>query len=251
MRFWPDESSVPSRASMTERRSSMAFWRAWWRGNGAGGAAPGGGGAERGGVIRSGFALVSPAVEHVAAAVLRPAPLAMLGAARLFLAEADRFDLGLGRPHQHEHALDAFGSALPERDIVFAAAALVAVALDEHLLAAVLGEILAVGLEQRAVLRSDVVLVVLVENRALRPIRERIALRRGRLDRSRRNRRRGREPRSHAGLRGFGFFDGRAGATVEQGQGQSGKQCLLHDDLLLSAQCSPKSRPQRSIRCGL
>src|SRR5712692_9084591 len=240
---------------MTDRRSSMAFWRAstWFRSwkiclrassssNRASWAAPARSAAQTRSVIRSRIALVFPAVEHVAAAVLRPAPFAMLGAARLFLAEADRFDLGTGRPHQHEHALDAFGSALPERDIVFAAAALVAVALDEHLLAAVLGEILAVGLEQRAVLVLDVVLVVLVENRALRPVRERIALRRGRLDRPRRSRRRGREPRSHAGLLAFGFFDGLAGATVEHGQCQSGTQCLLHDDLLLSAQCSPKSR---------
>src|SRR5712664_3493076 len=200
---------------------------------------------------------VFPAVEHVAAAVLRPAPFAMLGAARLFLAEADRFDLGLGRAHQHEHALDAFGSALPERDIVFAAAALVAVALDQHLLAAVLGEILAVGLQHGAVLVPDVVLVVLVENRAFRPVRERIALRRGRLDRSPRERRRGREPRSHAGLCGFAFFDGRARAPVEQREGQSGKQSFLHEKLLLSAcnegypSYSPESRPQRSIRCGL
>src|SRR5947208_1643634 len=89
--------------------------------------------------------LIFPAVEHVAAAVLRPASFVMIAAARLFLAQADRFDLGLGRAHQHEHALDRFGPALPERDIVFAAAALVAIALDQHLLAAILGEILAVG----------------------------------------------------------------------------------------------------------
>src|SRR3981189_1063434 len=89
---------------------------------------------------------VFPAVEHVAAAVLRPASFVVIAAARFFLAEADRFDLRFGRAHQHEHALYPFGPALPERDVVFAAAALVAVALDQHLLAAILGEILAVRL---------------------------------------------------------------------------------------------------------
>ena len=69
------------------------------------------------------------------------------------------------------------------------------------------------------------------------------------LDRARRKRRRGRESRSHAGLRGFGLFDGRARASVEQRQGQSGKQNFLHENLLLSANnegypsCSPESPP--------
>ena len=48
------------------------------------------------------------------------------------------FDLRVGRAHQHQHALDAFGAPLAQGDVVFAAAALVAVALDEHLRAAVL-----------------------------------------------------------------------------------------------------------------
>src|SRR5438874_3739831 len=141
--------------------------------------------------------LVFAAVAHVAAAVLRPASFAVLGAARFFLAEADRLDLPFGRAHQHEHALHPFGPALPERDVVFAAAALVAVALDEHLLAAVLSEILAVGLQHRAELVLDLVLVVIIENRALRQVDLR-----GGLDRAPRERRRHREPlRLDAGRR--------------------------------------------------
>src|SRR5256884_7919847 len=152
--------------------------------------------------------LVFAAVEHVAAAVLRPASFAVIAAARFVLAEADRLDLFFGRAHQHEHAPHPFGPALPERDVVFAAAALVAVTLDEHLLAAVLGEILAVGLQHRAVLVLDVVLVVIIENGALRQIDLR-----GGLNRARRKRRRDRGRRSlHAGLRGLFGFDRRAGA---------------------------------------
>src|SRR5258706_12561900 len=41
--------------------------------------------------------LVFTAVEHVAAAVLRPASFAIIAAARFFLAQGHRFDLGLGR----------------------------------------------------------------------------------------------------------------------------------------------------------
>src|SRR5258708_11195807 len=115
----------------------MRQWcRGWWAGcdrqprcNAAGG---GGWREARGWSCLSVF----PAVEHVAAAVLRPAPFAMLGAARLFLPEADPVHLGLGRAPQHEHALDAFGSALPARAIVFSGAALVAVALYPPLLSA-------------------------------------------------------------------------------------------------------------------
>src|SRR5438876_9338846 len=235
-RFCPEESSCPSRASIAERRSAIAFWRAstWllsWKiclrasssSNRAAWAAPARSAAQSARVIRSRIALVFAAVEHVAAAVLRPARFVVIGAARFFLAEADRLDLPFGRAHQHEHALHPFGPALPERDVVFAAAALVAVALDEHLLAAVLGEILAVGLQRRAVLVPDVVLVVLVENRALRQI----DLRGGRR-RARRERGRHRESRLDARRRGLFGFDWRAGASVEQRQGQSGKQRLLH-----------------------
>src|SRR2546426_1438896 len=199
-RFCPEESSCPSRGSIAERRSSIAFCRAstWflsWKiclrasssSNRAAWAAPARSAAQSASVIRSRIALVFAAVEHVAAAVLRPASFGVFSAARLFLAEADRLDLRFGRAHQHEHALDPFGSALPERDVVFAAAALVAVPLDEHLLAAVLGEILAVGLQHGPVLVLDVVLVVIIENGALRQI----DLRCGGLDPARRQRRRG------------------------------------------------------------
>src|SRR4029077_3684822 len=88
---------------------------------------------------------VFPAVEHVAAAVLRPACLVVIGAARRFLAEADRLDLGTGGTHQQEHALDPFGPALPERDVVFTAAALVAIALDVHFFAAVFAQTISLG----------------------------------------------------------------------------------------------------------
>jgi len=114
---------------------------------------------------------------------LRPASFGVLAAARLFLAQAHRLDLRVGRAHQHQHALHAFARRCPSAMLYSRAAALVAVALDEHLAAAVLGEILAVRLQQRAVLVPDVVLVQLIENRALAQpavrVLQRIGLHRG------------------------------------------------------------------------
>src|SRR2546426_7306518 len=148
-RFCPEESSCPSRGSIAERRSSIAFCRAstWflsWKiclrasssSNSAAWAAPARSAAQSASVIRSRISLVFAAVEHVAAAVLRPASFAVIGAARFFLAQADRLDLRFGRAHQHQHALHPFWPAVPQRDVVFSAAPPLAGAPVEELLVA-------------------------------------------------------------------------------------------------------------------
>src|SRR6266571_4360888 len=263
-RFWPEESICARRASIAERRSSIDFWRlstwflswticrrassssnraAWARSGRRNAPRKGGrGGFPHGRFCSRPARSVLAAVEHVAAAVLRPAPFVMVGAARLLLAEADRFDLRIGRAHQHERALHALGAALPERDVVFAAAALVAVALNEHFRAAVLGEILAVGLQDRPVLVLDVRLVVVVEDRTLR----RDAARRGSLDGARRDRRT-RRGRGDAGLFGFG---GLARASVQQCQGQGREQSFLHGDLLECMTKREDPSPRAPLNCG-
>src|SRR5205814_4235579 len=107
----------------------------------------------------SNAASILAAIEHVVAAVLRPAILAVLVAARLLLAEAHRFDLVLARAEQRQHLLYAVGAALAEADVVFAAAALVGVALDQHFGARVVAQELVMRFDQRLVLGLDVGLV--------------------------------------------------------------------------------------------
>src|SRR2546423_9411656 len=107
-------------------------------------------------------------IEHVAAAVRRPAFLAVLGARRLLLAQAHRLDLVFARAKEREHLLHAVGAPLAQADVVLAAAALVGIALDEHLRRGVLAQKLRVRLDDLAVLVLDVVLVVLEIDRAPR-----------------------------------------------------------------------------------
>src|SRR5512133_407076 len=69
-------------------------------------------------------------VDDVGAAVLGPRRLVMSHGARFFLAEADCFDLLLGHAEQAQPALDRIGALLPQRQVVFAAAAFVGIAFD-------------------------------------------------------------------------------------------------------------------------
>src|SRR3989442_7136443 len=84
------------------------------------------------------------AIEDVAAAVLGPGGLVRFGIARLFIAEAYRLDLLLLHAQNSERALDALGALVAEREIVFAAAALVGVALHDDMRVAVVAQIAAV-----------------------------------------------------------------------------------------------------------
>src|SRR6267378_681614 len=87
-------------------------------------------------------ASVLAAIEHVTAAVLRPAVLCMLRADRFLFAQADRLDLILLGAEERQRPLDAVGAALAETDVVLATAALVGIALDQHLRARVLAQVL-------------------------------------------------------------------------------------------------------------
>src|SRR5207253_10286031 len=64
-------------------------------------------------------------VLDVGAAVLRPRRLVVPGRDRLLLAVADGLDAPVAHAEDRHHLLHRFGAALPEREVVFAAAALV------------------------------------------------------------------------------------------------------------------------------
>src|ERR1039458_9020743 len=198
---------------------------------------------------------VLAAVEHVAAPVLAVASLGTFRAARFFLAQAHRFDLAFLRAHQQQHFLFAVGALLPQGDVVLTAAALVAVALDQHLRIAVLREITGVRLQQRLVLVLDVVLVVIVVKAALGQDVVRILERIGQLIRFGRNRRDrgyarlGRHGRQRAVLdRGLGLVLGRAGAARQQGHHRGNSKQLLHSPLLLLFIQLLKNGPQAGSR---
>src|SRR5512137_1413969 len=87
--------------------------------------------------------------------VLRPGFLVRAHRPRLLLAEAHRLDLRVRRAEQHQALLDRFRTLLSEREVVFAAAAFIRVALDHD--AAVLRrrQVLAVRLDHRLELALD------------------------------------------------------------------------------------------------
>src|SRR6185369_4589355 len=72
-------------------------------------------------------------VQDIATAILRPGLVVGALGAWLLLAQDDRLNLVLARAQQQQHALHAVRAALPQADVVLAAAALVGVALDQHL----------------------------------------------------------------------------------------------------------------------
>jgi hypothetical protein len=82
-------------------------------------------------------------------------------------AEAHRFDLPRGHAEQRQRALDRIRPALAERQVVLAAAALVAVALDPDLEFLVFQQELGVRLHDRLELVADVVHVEVVVDAAL------------------------------------------------------------------------------------
>jgi hypothetical protein len=96
------------------------------------------------------------------------------GILRLFFTQADRFDLVVLDAEQGQRTLDGFGTLLAERQVVFAAAALVGIALDQHLEALVGGQVLGVGGDQILVLVLDFVLVEVEVDAALRQLAGRI-----------------------------------------------------------------------------
>jgi hypothetical protein len=96
------------------------------------------------------------------------------GILRLFFTEADRFDLVFLDAEQGQRTLDGFGTLLAERQVVFTAAALVGVALEQHFEALVGNQVLGVGGDQILVLVLDVVLVEVEVDAALRQLALRI-----------------------------------------------------------------------------
>src|SRR5437667_11120593 len=58
-------------------------------------------------------------VNHVVPAILGPRDLVVALIARLFLAEAHRFDLDLGNAQHHHHPLDGIRALLRERPVEF------------------------------------------------------------------------------------------------------------------------------------
>jgi hypothetical protein len=116
-------------------------------------------------------------IQHVAAAVARPRLFGVAELLGLFLAQAHRLDLLLAHAQQQQHALHALGAALAERDVVLAAAALVGVALDQHLQLGVPTQVRGMRLDQGLELVPDVVAVEVVVHRALRQHVRRVAVR--------------------------------------------------------------------------
>src|SRR6185436_11418012 len=116
-------------------------------------------------------------VEDVVAAVLGPRGFVVARVLRLLLAEAHGLDLAVLRAEERHHPLDRVGALLAERDVVFARAALVGVALDRHARVAVLREVAAVRLDQRAELVAHREAVEVEEDDALRQRARRIAQR--------------------------------------------------------------------------
>src|SRR5262249_44761409 len=96
-----------------------------------------------------------------------PAVFGVLGAGRLLLAQAHRLDLRLAYAEQLHHALHAVGTALAEADVVLAAAALVGVALDQHLGARVVTQVFGVRFEHRPEFLFHLELVEIEIDRAL------------------------------------------------------------------------------------
>src|SRR5574337_872769 len=94
-------------------------------------------------------------VDDVIAAVLGPGRFVVTRVLRLLLAERDGFDLAGAGAQQHHHALDGIGALLPERDVVFARAALVGVALDRHPRARMRLQVARVRLDEGLVLVLD------------------------------------------------------------------------------------------------
>src|SRR6185503_20107695 len=107
-------------------------------------------------------------VDEVAAAVLGPGRFVVPDRPGLLLAEAHRLDLLILGAREAHHLARVFRASLAERQVVLAAAALVAVALDREPCARVLAQIARVRLDRGPELGLDLVAVEVVVDRALR-----------------------------------------------------------------------------------
>src|SRR5258708_6311274 len=106
-------------------------------------------------------------IDNIGAAIFGPAFLILTEGHRLLRPEADGLDLLVADTEQHHCALDAVRAALTQREVVLAAAAIVAVALHGDLELAVVHHEFGMRLDHRHVLFLDVVTVVFVIDAAL------------------------------------------------------------------------------------
>ncbi len=171
---------------------------------------------------------------------------------RLFLAQADGFDLVILDAEQGQRTLDGFGTLLTERQVVFAAATLVGITLDQHLEALVGGQVLGVSGDQILVLVLDFVLVEVEVDAALRQL----ALRVGQLARQAAGIETTGGHRGHTGGgtatrfdRGAAIFRQRGGGTGGQQGGQQGRnQKFFHVSTPVRIIDSKGPRPVRGHR---
>src|SRR5258708_7543438 len=106
-------------------------------------------------------------VLDVRTAVLGPRRLVVAQRHRLLLAVARGLDAAVGNAEHGHHLLYRFGAALPQREVVLAAAALVAVAFDADARIPLVRHVARVRGHQRAVLVLHRVGVVVEEHAAL------------------------------------------------------------------------------------
>src|SRR5687768_3442782 len=116
-------------------------------------------------------------VLDVRAPVLRPGLLVVAGRHRLLLAVADGLDAAVSDAQHRHHLLHRLGATLAEGEVVLAAAALVAIALDADARVALVAEVAGMRLHHAAVLVLHGVGVVVEEHAALREDVVRVAQR--------------------------------------------------------------------------
>ena len=106
-------------------------------------------------------------VDDVRTAVFHPRRFIVTSRFRLFLAQGNGFHLRIGHAHHCQRFAYRLGALLAESQVVFAAAALVGIALDEDLLALVLRQVVAVRRYQCLVVILDGIVVILKVDAAL------------------------------------------------------------------------------------
>src|SRR5688572_11433132 len=91
-------------------------------------------------------------VLDVRAAILRPGLLVVTGRHRLLLTVADGLDAAVSDAQHRHHLLHRLGAPLAEREVVFAAATLVAIALDADARVALVAHVARMCLDHPAIL---------------------------------------------------------------------------------------------------
>src|SRR5208337_3429309 len=86
-------------------------------------------------------------IDQVGAPILRPARFITNRASGFFLAETDRIDLAVFGAEHRQVSLDGVSPPLAEGKVVFAAAAVIGIALHSHLGARMLAKVIRMGLE--------------------------------------------------------------------------------------------------------